>query len=535
MSRTVRAGALAAVALLLAATTAACGDKEKGKESAPGKAAVSASPGTDGGEPPSLPAALTGQKPRWKECEAPAAELGSSARAPGARWQCATVEAPLDYADPDGDTLGIALIRARATDRGERIGSLLLNFGGPGNSGVASLPGWGTVFDDLNSRYDLVGFDPRGVAGSSGVVCRDSEAMEAAASRLDHTPDDAAEEKAFLADAKDFAAGCERRSGTVLPHVGTESAARDLDLLRAVLGDDKLHYLGFSYGTRLGAVYAHLFPRRVGRLVLDAVSDPSADDVRHARNQTTGFQRALDNYLADCAAQGAACPAGSDPAAGAEKIAGLLRRLDRDPLPASGGRELTESLARTGIVRALYTEQLWEQLTGALREAFEAGTGSRLLTLADAYNDRDENGRYSSQSHSQRAISCADSADRMSLGEARELLPEFRELSPVFGEFLAWDLAGWCAGWPVREDAGRPEVSAEGADPILVVGTTGDPATPYEGAKIMADGLGEGVGIHLTYEGEGHGAYSSGNACMKETVDAYFLDGEVPEDGTTCS
>ncbi|WP_030545021.1 alpha/beta hydrolase [Streptomyces albus] len=536
MSRTVRAGVLAAVALLLAGTTAACGDKEK--ESTPGKAAVSASPGAGGAGGaglPRLPASLTDQKPRWTECEAPVKALGPAARAPGARWQCATVRAPLDYADPDGETLGIALIRARAADSERRIGSLLLNFGGPGSSGVASLPGWGTVFDDLGSRYDLVGFDPRGVAGSSGVVCRDSEAMEAAASRLDHTPDDATEEKAFLADAKDFAAGCERRSGTVLPHVGTESAARDMDLLRAVLGDDRLHYLGFSYGTRLGAVYAHLFPQRVGRLVLDAVSDPSADDVRHARNQTTGFQRALENYLADCAAQGADCPVGTDPEAGAERVAALLRRLDRDPLPATGGRELTESLARTGIVRALYTEQLWTRLTDALREALQAGTGSRLLALADAYNDRDESGRYSNQSHSQRAISCADSADRLSLDEARELLPEFRELSPVFGEFLAWDLAGWCAGWPVREDAGRPDVSAKGADPILVIGTTGDPATPYEGARIMADGLGKGVGIHLTYEGEGHGAYSSGNACTKRAVDAYFLDGEVPEDGTTCS
>ncbi|MBQ0983870.1 alpha/beta fold hydrolase [Streptomyces sp. F63] len=534
MSRTVRAGALAAVALLLAGGTAGCGDEEK-KDGPPGKAAASASPGSKNGELPPPPAALTGQQPRWTDCDAPTAALGPSARPPGDRWQCATVKAPLDYADPDGDTLGIALIRARATDPDRRIGSLLLNFGGPGSSGVASLPGWGTVFDDLGARYDLVGFDPRGVAGSSGVVCRDSEAMEAAASRLDHTPDDAAEEKAFLADAQDFAAGCERRSGRVLPHVGTENAARDMDLLRAVLGDDRLHYLGFSYGTRLGAVYAHLFPRRVGRLVLDAVSDPSADDVRHARNQTTGFQRALENYLADCAARGASCPAGTDPAAGAEKIAGLLRRLDREPLPAAGGRKLTESLARTGIVRALYSEQLWPRLTAALREAFGSGTGSRLLALADAYNDRDENGRYSSQSHSQRAISCADSADRTSLGEARALLPEFRELSPVFGEFLAWDLAGWCAGWPVRADAGRPEVSAEGAGPILVIGTTGDPATPYEGAKIMADALGEGVGIHLTYKGEGHGAYSSGNACMKGLVDAYFLDGEVPRDGRTCT
>ncbi|CAO0834406.1 hypothetical protein SMICM17S_05223 [Streptomyces microflavus] len=384
----------------------------------------------------------------------------------------------------------------------------------------AQLPSYGK----LNSRYDLVGFDPRGVAASSGVSCRTDEEQEQAARSVDLTPDTAAEEAAFVKDGADFGAGCLRRSGKVLPHVGTSSAARDLDLIRQVLGDAKLSYFGFSYGTELGGTYAHLFPQNVGRTVLDAVVDPTADGIGHARNQATGFQRALENYLKD---------RGQDPKAGSERIARLLARIDRKPLPTASGRELTESLAITGIVTPLYSQSGWPTLTAALDEAENKGTGDGLLRLADSYNGRDEEGRYDTQSHSQRAISCADSKARPTVDEARALLPEFRRLSPVFGPFLAWDTAGWCAQWPVEGEHETPETSAPGAGPILVIGTTGDPATPYEGAQRMADELGKGVGIMVTNKGEGHGAYGQGD-CVTSTVDDYFLDGKVPQDGTTC-
>ncbi|HCA87139.1 MAG TPA: peptidase [Streptomyces sp.] len=532
-SRPVRATALAAVALLFAAAAAGCGD---GGDPMAGPTA-SPSPGTTGkgaAEHPALPASLTGQKLRWKKCEAPAAD--PVAEAPGSGWECTTLQAPLDYRKPDsGRTIGLALIRsAAAGDQQDRIGSLLFNFGGPGGSGVATLPGTASLFESLGSRYDLVSFDPRGVAGSSGVVCRGDKEMEAAAA-LDYTPDDPAEEKALLADARAFAAGCEDGSGDVLPHIGTESAARDLDLVREVLGDEKLNYFGFSYGTTLGGTYAHLFPENVGRTVLDAVVDPSADDLQHALNQATGFQRALENYLADCAKKGAACPVGTDPEAGAGKVAGLLDRLDSNPLPAGDGRELTETQALTGIAMTLYSKDYWKHLTQGLEEALRAGTGNVLLSMADSYNNRAPDGRYGTQSHSQRAISCADSTGRPTAAEAKKHLPDFREASPVFGEFLIWDLAGWCTDWPVLATSDTPEVGAAGAGPILVIGTTGDPATPYEGARLMADELGKGVGVHLTYDGEGHGAYMAGNACTTKTVNAYLLDGKVPEDGKTCS
>ncbi|TRV76314.1 alpha/beta hydrolase [Streptomyces sp. 130] len=501
MAAHARAGALAAAALLLTGALAGC---EDGTDDKPGTRAAG-SPAT--------------QRPDWTRCEAP-----EGGEAPGSEWRCATVQVPLDYAKPKGETIGIALIRKEATDRGKRLGSMLFDFGGPGGSGVSILPRAASGYAALNSRYDLVGFDPRGVARSSGVRCRDDKAQGKAYQNVDMTPDTAAEEKAFMADGADFGAGCARLSGKILPHVGTTNAARDMDLIRQALGDEKLTYFGMSYGTELGGTYAHLFPERVGRTVLDAVVDPTADSTGHARNQATGFQRALENYLED---------RGEDPEAGSRRIAALLKRIDAEPLPTGTDRELNESLAITGIVTPLYSKDSWPALTRALDEA-EEGSGGMLLQLADSYNGRDENGHYDTQNHSQRAISCADGKGRPTAAEARALLPEFEKLSPVFGPFLAWDTAGWCSGWPVAGEHDDPEVSAPGAGPILVVGTTGDPATPYEGARRMADELGEGVGVLLSNEGEGHGAYG-GNSCVTSTVDSYFLDGKVPADGKTCS
>lgn len=530
----VRAGALAGTALLLTGLLGGCGTGEnaeraeatdRGAASAPSSAAPpeapSATPSTPALPSPALPAALTSQRPDWKRCTP--FEGGD---APGGDWRCATVDVPLDHARPDGDTIEIALIRKKARDTGRRLGSMLFNFGGPGGSGVSILPRAAASYGygKLNSRYDLVGFDPRGVARSAGVVCRTDKEQEKALRDVDPTPDTAAEEAAFMKDATDFGAGCAHRSGTVLPHVGTSNAARDMDLIRQVLGDEKLTYFGISYGTELGGTYAHLFPENVGRAVLDAVVDPTADPVGHARNQTTGFQRALENYLED---------RGQDPKAGTRRIARLLERVDRKPLPTDSGRLLNESSAVTGIIAPLYSKGSWPLLTRALDEAEERGRGTLLLRLADSYNGREENGHYDTAGHAQRAISCADSRPRPTVAEARALLPEFRKLSPVFGPFLAWDTAGWCARWPVAGEHDHPQVSAPGAAPMLVVGTTGDPATPYEGAPKMADALGAGVGVLVTNKGEGHGSYGR-SACVTSTVDAYFLDGKVPTDGTTC-
>ncbi|MGW2493067.1 alpha/beta hydrolase [Streptomyces pseudogriseolus] len=503
MTRFTRWAALTAAAALL---TAGCG----GGSGGPSKDDSAGKDDRKGGD-----SALD-----WGRCEATA-----DGPAPGDEWQCATLEVPLDWSKPDGETIGLALIRTEATGD-DRIGSLLFNFGGPGGSGVSTLPAYAETAVDLRERYDLVSWDPRGTGGSGGVRCRDDKAIEAAESSVDGTPDTPAEERVYLADAADFGKGCQKAAGKLMAHVSTTDTARDMDRIRQALGDEKMHYLGISYGTELGGVYAHLFPDKVGRMTLDAVVDPTADAIGHAKNQTRGFQTALDNYLRST---------GQDPEEGSREIADLLDRIDAEPLPtSSSGRELTQSLAIIGIVLPLYSEASWPALTSAL-DAAQDGDGTELLALADGYNERDVSGGYGTTTHAQRVISCLDDKQRPTVEETKKLLPEFEELSPVFGPFLGWDTAGWCHDWPVPGQFETPEVSAPGAAPILVVGNTGDPATPYEGARRMADELGKGVGVMLTWKGEGHGAYGSGSDCVDSTVNAYLLDGTVPQDGKVCS
>ncbi|MBC2904918.1 alpha/beta hydrolase [Streptomyces cupreus] len=517
MARFVRwAAALTAAATLL---VTGCSSGSDGASDSKGEETGSGTPSAGSADSAApLPASLTSQKLEWGGCEAT-----EDSAAPGGDWQCATLKVPLDWAEPEGETIGIALIRAKATGD-DRIGSLLFNFGGPGGSGVSMMPYYSSTVSKLHKRYDLVSFDPRGVAASEGVRCRGDKEIQAAEA-VDATPDTAAEETAYLKDAADFGKGCAKSAGKLMAHVSTTDTARDMDLMRQVLGDDKMHYFGISYGTELGGVYAHLFPKNVGRLVLDAVVDPSADTVDHAKNQARGFQRALNNYLKST---------GQDPEEGSRKIADLLQRIDTNPLPTSSERKLTQTLALTGIVLPLYSESSWPTLTSAL-EAAEQGDGSELLTLADGYNERDASGSYGTTTHSQRVISCLDAKQRPTAEETKRLLPEFEKISPVFGTFLGWDTAGWCHDWPVPGLHDTPEVSAPGAEPVLVVGNTGDPATPYEGAQKMADELGEGVGVVLTWKGEGHGAYGSGSDCVDSTVNDYLLSGTVPKDGKVCS
>jgi len=516
MARFVRWAALTAAAAMLATgCSGGSSDGGGGGRSDSAQPSVGSSTTTDA---KALPASLTSQRLDWGRCKAT-----TEAPAPGNDWQCATLKAPLDWSKPDGETIGLALIRSKARG-GDRIGSLLFNFGGPGASGVATMPAYAATVSLLRERYDLVSWDPRGTGAGEGVRCRSDKEIQASEA-VDITPDTPAEERAYFQDSTDFAKGCAKDAGPLLAHVSTTDTARDMDLMRQVLGDDELHYFGISYGTELGGVYAHLFPKNVGRLVLDAVVDPSADSVGHAENQARGFQRALDNYLKST---------GQDPAQGSQKIVDLLARIDADPLSTSSGRKLTQSLAFTGIILPLYSKTSWPTLTSALETA-EQGDGSELLALADGYNDRDAQGHYGTTTHAQRVISCLDDKQRPTLAETKKLLPEFESISPVFGPFLGWDTAGWCHDWPVAGQYETPEVSAPGAAPVLVVGNTGDPATPYEGARKMADELGEGVGVELTWKGEGHGAYGSGSDCVDSTVNAYLLRGAVPKDGKVCA
>jgi pimeloyl-ACP methyl ester carboxylesterase len=515
MARFVRWTALTAAAALL---VTGCGGGSSDGDEADGRTGGPSSPATSTDAAPPLPSSLTSQKLDWGRCKA-----AGNSPAPGDEWQCATLKTPLDWAEPGGRTIDLALIRTKATGD-DRIGSLLFNFGGPGSSGVSTLPWYAANASELGERYDLVSWDPRGVGASEGVRCRSDKEIQASES-VDITPDTPAEETAYFRDAAAFGKGCQRSAGALMAHVSTTDTARDMDLMRQVLGDTKTHYFGISYGTELGGVYAHLFPKNVGRLILDAVADPSADSEGHVENQARGFQRALDNYLEST---------GQDAEAGTRKIAALLKRLDAAPLPTSSERKLTETLALIGLISPLYSESSWPTLTSAL-EAAERGDGSGLLALADGYNDRDISGNYSTETHSQRVISCLDDKQRPTPAEAKKLLPRFEKVSPVFGPMLGWDTAGWCHAWPVAGQYDTPEVSAPGAAPILLVGNTGDPATPYEGTRRMADELGKGVGVVLTWKGEGHSAYGKGSDCVDSTVNAYLLQGTVPKDGKVCS
>ncbi|WP_405004153.1 alpha/beta hydrolase [Kitasatospora purpeofusca] len=535
------AGALG-LAAVLATATAACesGSGTGAAKSGPSTAATTpttpAATASASASVPPLPASLTGQQLSWQPCPAPSTAQGGDGSAPGAPWECATLKAPLDYGKPDGQTIDLALIRAVATGTGgqPRIGSLIYNFGGPGGSGVVTLPALAKDYADLNARYDLVSFDPRGVGNSAGVRCLDDAATDASAA-VDGSPDDQSEITALDAANSGYTAACEQNSGTVLPHVDTVSAARDLDLMRQVLGDPKLHYFGISYGTELGGVYAHQYPGNVGHLVMDAVVDPTKDPEQSALGQAKGFQLALENFMKACAAQaGPSCPTGQGGDEGTRRITDLLTGLDTAPLPTDSNRRLTQDLAVTGIAAALYNPNSWNALAVGLQEAMQGGTGTTLLALADAYTGRDQQGHYSNQSAANRAISCADDKSRYTATDVQGLLPTFRQASPVFGDFTAWGLTS-CNGWPVQGNADLPEVSAPGSAPIVVIGNTGDPATPYEGAGAMARQLGAGVGVQVTLQGQGHGGYDSGNACLKQAVDQYLLADRVPAEGTTCS
>ncbi|MFI6644419.1 alpha/beta hydrolase [Streptomyces sp. NPDC050504] len=447
-------------------------------------------------------------------------------------FECATMKAPLDYAEPGSGDIELAVSRKKATGPGQRIGSLLVNPGGPGGSAVGYLQGYAALGypAPVRARYDMVAVDPRGVARSEPVECLSGKEMDAY-TQVDQTPDDAAERRALVASFQKFAAGCEKRSAKVLPHVSTVEAARDMDVLRALLGDAKLHYVGASYGTFLGATYADLFPFRVGRLVLDGAMDPSLPAVEMNRDQTAGFETAFRSFAADCVKQ-PDCPLGTEsPAGAARRMEAFFKALDAKPVRTGEARRLTESLATTGVIAAMYDEAAWPQLRTALAAA-RGGDGAGLLMLADQYYERDAEGEYANLMYANAAVNCLDLPPAFKTPEdAEAALPSFREASPVFGEGLAWASLN-CTYWPVPATGAPHRTEARGAAPIVVVGTTRDPATPYKWAKALASQLASGT--LLTYDGDGHTAYGRGSDCVDTAINTYLLEGTPPTDGKRC-
>ncbi|GAA2072294.1 alpha/beta fold hydrolase [Streptomyces albiaxialis] len=519
-----RAGALALAAAVLAGACSGGSDDGGGD-------------GTKDSAGKESPSAQGGGKLGWKKCAAPTSRQYQLRTPPkkmpdGAEWQCGKLRVPLDHAKPDGEKIDLALVRVRAKEKTEKKhqGSLVFNFGGPGASGVALLPlAAPESYDKLREGYDLVSFDPRGVGESAGVVCQDGKRNDADYA-VESTPDDAEEVRTVKDVQKRRVQGCEKRAGKLLPHLTTENTARDMDLLRAALGDKKLGYFGISYGTQLGGVYARLFPERVGRMVLDAPIDPTLGTREAALSQIKGFELALNNYLKDCV-KSATCPLGTSAPEAGEKLAALLEKIDKKPLATRGKREVTEAMATTGIGAALYSKETWAPLSMALQEA-KSGQGDTLLALSDAYSGRGQDGQYTNMLDASVAVNCADHSARTSYEDAEKEVAAFREASAVFGPSQAWALTS-CEGWPVRGKSDTVDVRTDSDAPVVVVGNTGDPATPYKGARKMTDALGGGARL-LTFKGEGHGSYDTGDACVQKNVNGYLLDGKAPKDGTVC-
>ncbi|MFF5205870.1 alpha/beta hydrolase [Streptosporangium sp. NPDC000396] len=458
----------------------------------------------------------------WSSCTGLTGPDGRAA-APDPKLECGKLAVPLDYDEPDGETVDIALIRIKAT--GARIGSLVFNFGGPGASGVDSLAQVAKALSTVGARYDLVSFDPRGVERSSPVVCGTAADMERYFS-LNTMSEGAAGRAKMEKAVRAFAAACAKTSGKILPHVGTVDSAHDLDRIREALGDPRLNYVGMSYGTHLGAVYATEYPEKVGRFVLDAPLDPTVTFEQRTLAQAAGFQQAYESFLADCVKQG--CDLGSNVTAANRSVEGLLKRLRAKPLTV-GGRKLTQGLATIGVSAALYSPLAWPMLEQTVAAGLK-GDGNGLLALADLYTGRKPDGGYSTLMSSFPAISCVDNAERPGAAAVARTEKAARKVSKLFG---GPGLGSICRMWPVAGSDKAKKVDATGSAPIVVIGTKGDPATPYKWAPKLTAQL--KTGVLVTYEGEGHGAYFSGNRCVADLVNGYLLNGKTPKKGSTCA
>jgi pimeloyl-ACP methyl ester carboxylesterase len=443
-------------------------------------------------------------------------------------FQCGTITVPASYADPGGGTLQLFLVKATLAGQTDRIGSLLVNPGGPGQSATdAAIQSALTLPIDVLRRFDIVGVDPRGVGLSTPVECISSEQKDQLFAADPRATDAAALDAAF-SQADAVAQGCADKYQEALGAFGTVDSARDMDLVRQSLGDQRLTYLGYSYGTTLGSTYAELFPDKVRALVLDGAVDPDADQQSAAEAQAQAFEGAFDAFAATCVGLVSGCPLGADPRAAVDD---LLAQASTTPIPSSRPgetRQATPGLVLSGIRSGLYQPSAWPQLAQALAAA-RTGDAAGVLTLADAYTGRSDDGGYSNLVDANLAVNCADTDEQFTRAQVSDLVADWNARYPLFGAGTALSLY-MCSTW----DAPRtplPPRDAQGAAPILVVGTQDDPVTPLPGAVDMAQDLTSGV--LLTWQGSGHTAYPKSD-CVTAAVDAYLIDLTVPQDGLTC-
>ena len=521
--RRIWVAAAAALAMLTAGLTAGC------------------SSGAAGSARPAEPSTLAGyyaQRLDWQPCHD--------------GFECARLLVPFDYARPAGRRFSLPVIKLPAADQAQRVGALVVNPGGPGGSGVQYALGARSEFPSaLLGRFDVVGFDPRGVAGSEpALTCLTGPELDQYLA-ADDMPANAAQLAELVAQSKLYAARCAQNSAALLPYVGTQNAARDLDVLRAALGESRLTYLGKSYGTYLGTWYAQLFPHRVRALVLDGAVDPDEPSVQDDITQAEGFQVALRSFASWCLA-GSGCPlkagsggpghaGGAGGAAGTvsatavnaavAKLQGLVVRANSVPLAnkLGDGQVADGAMLLNGVAAALYSKSYWPDLKAALGNAF-AGDGTVLVQLANLLYERNPDGTYANLVDADTSISCLDRPWPRSLAAWQAAASAAARAAPLFGAPIVWGNLP-CAYWPVPSYP-LPKIRASGARPILVVGTLRDPATPYRWAQALAGDLSSGV--LLGWNGDGHTAYGEGSACVDTIVNAYLISLKVPRSGIVC-
>ena len=445
--------------------------------------------------------------------------------------RCGKLGVPVDYSKPDGDSISIAVIKIPAT--GDKIGSLIINPGGPGESGVNAAIGLAQNFpEQLHERFDLVGFDPRGVRFSKPALwCNsdaDNDAMRADP-MVDYSPAGVAH---IEQTTKDFVQRCVDKMGKeFLANVGTANVVKDLDRLRAALGDPKLTYLGYSYGTRIGSTYAEQFPQNVRAMVLDGAIDPNADPFEADIRQAEAFQKAYNDYAADCA-KSPDCPLGTDPAKAVEVYHSLVDPLVEKPAPTTDKRGLSYPDAIVGTILPLYSPSLWPNLTAALDE-LKNGHGDKMLALADQYMGRDEQGRYTNSTDVRSAVNCVDRPPITDRNRVVEQDRRIREVAPFmsYGEFTGYAPLQTCAFWPVPPTSQPHTIAVKDLPPVLVISTTGDPATPYQAGVDLSNQLG---GALLTFEGTQHTVALEGKECVDDIVTRYLIDLTLPPPDARC-
>lgn len=440
--------------------------------------------------------------------------------------ECATLAVAVDPEAPDGATIDLALARHSAS--GERRGSILMNPGGPGASGLFLAEVADELFEpEVLEHFDVVAWDPRGVGSSTAVDCLDDlDGFWSA----DRSPDDAAEVDALEKVSQELATGCEQRSGELLEHVSSDDTVADMDAIRAALGDEALNYVGYSYGTYLGSLYAEAYPDRVRAMVLDGAIDPSLTYAESVLQQSVGFDRALGSFFEWCT-EGVSCAFGTsgDPELDFDE---LMRSIDAAPVPAGGSRALGPGEADIGVAAALYGgTPAWPTLARAL-ELAATGDGSLLVELADTYTGRELDGSYNNEQEAFFATACVDAASPASVQEVAELAATVGDSAPRLGPTAVW-LGLPCTFWPVAPQREPVPITASGAPPLLVLGTSGDPATPPQWAESLAAQLASGVLV--TLDDEGHVASGRGNDCIDTIVADYLVRLAVPDEGISCA